>query len=78
MIALRLTVLLVGVALIYAMFVQSQTRVAPLPPELVQSGPGASPAPPSRHARDPYKEAMDRAQAAAKAMQAQHADADSF
>ncbi len=77
MMALRLVMLLVAVALIYAMFLKTQTKPDELPPELVQSSPAAV-SPASRQAHDPYKEAMDRAHAAADAMKAQHKDADSF
>ena len=77
MMALRLVMLLVAVALIYAMFLKTQTKPEELPPELVPSSPAAVHAP--QRAHDPYKEAMDRAHAAADAMQAQHKqDADSF
>ena len=69
--------LMVAVALIYAMFLKTQTKPEELPPELVQSSPAAVAHGPQR-AHDPYKEAMDRAHAAADAMKAQHADADSF
>ena len=83
MMALRLLMLLVTVAVIYLLFLRSQTPSENLPPDLVQS---ASPVAASgeAHAGGPqaahsqYKEAMDRAHAAAKMMQDQHKDADSF
>ena len=80
--ALRLLMLLVTVAVIYLMFLRSQTPTADLPPDLVQSSaadsvaPGASPAPAVPRAHSQYKEALDRAHAAARQMQAQHAEAD--
>ncbi len=70
--------LMVAVALIYAMFLKTQTKPEELPPELVQSSPAAVDAHAPQRAHDPYKEAMDRAHAAAAAMKAQHADADAF
>ena len=79
MMALRLVMLMVAVALIYAMFMKTQTKTEELPPDLVQSSPAAvgHHAPQTTH--DQYKEAMDRAHAAADAMKAQHKeDADSF
>ena len=78
MMALRLVMLMVAVALIYAMFLKTQTKPEELPPELVQASPTAVTTPASQRAHDPYKEAMDRAHAAADAMKAQHKDADSF
>ena len=71
--------LVVVLALAYLLAIRPTTKTDPLPPELVETtSPGASPAPAAQHPHDPYKEAMDRAHAAAKQMQAQHADADSF
>lgn len=74
--------LLVAVVLIYLMFLRSQTPTADLPPDLVQSGaavsvaPGASPAARVPQAHSQYKAALDKAHAAARQMQDQHAEAD--
>ena len=82
MMALRLLMLLVTVAVIYLLFLRSQTPSTDLPPDLVQSAataaPGESPGRSPQAAHSQYKEAMDRAHAAAKLMQDQHKDADSF
>ena len=60
--------LLVTVALCYLLFVHSQTKIDP-----VAADP-ASPAAATTHSQ--YKEAMDRAHAAAKAMQDERKEAD--
>ena len=69
--------LVVVLALAYLLVLRPQTQTADLPPDLVQSPHAAAAAgTPSAHSQ--YKEAMDRAHAAAKQMQAQRADADSL
>lgn len=74
--ALRLLMLVVVVALAYLLMLRPQTKTTDLPPDLTQPPTAAATGTPSAHSQ--YKEAMDRAHAAAKQMQAQHADADSL
>ena len=76
--------LVVVLALAYLLVLRPQTKTEDLPPDLVETNatpsdaPGAPPAHSPTQAHSQYKEAMDRAHAAAKQMQAQRADADSF
>ena len=78
--ALRLVMLLVAVVLIYMMFLRSQTPTADLPADLTQSTTPAAPGAPAPAAQggahSQYKAALDRAHAAARQMQDQHAEAD--
>lgn len=72
--ALRLLMLVVVLALAYLLMFRPQNKtVDELPPDLAQPQAATSRAP----AHSQYKEAMDRAHAAAKQMQDQRAEADS-
>ena len=79
--ALRILMLVVILVLAYLLLVlRPQSKPVDLPPDLVEAN-AASPASPAASpvsVHSQYKEAMDRAHAAAKQMQAAHADADSF
>ena len=78
--ALRVVMLLVTVAICYLLFFYSQPKTDdpmtdPLNPDAVAvASPGRSPA--SVHSQ--YKEAMDRAHAAAKSMEDEKKEADSY
>ena len=80
--ALRLLMLVLVLVLAYLLVLRPTTKTEDLPPNLVESAvPGATPAGarpggPPRAAHSQYKEAMDRAHAAVRQMQDQHADAD--
>ena len=75
--ALRIVMLLVVLAVGYLLFFRSQPKASDLPPKEAAASvaPGAKPA---ATPRTQYKEAMDRAHAAAQQMKDGRAEADSF
>lgn len=77
---LRIMALLVALTLGYVLFFRSQTPRTDLPPDLARPGLTTTQTdiPAQGTAHDQYKEAMDRAQAAAKAMQDERKEADSY
>lgn len=75
--ALRIVMLLVALTIGYLLFFSTQPRSADLPPaDLTKPEGTAQTVSPSQPMHSQYKEAMDRAHAAADAMQAQRKEAD--
>ena len=74
--ALRILMLLVSLAVGYVLFFHSQPQPSSLPPDLTKPD-GAVAVAVGPTPRTPYKEAMNRAQAVAKQMQAERKEADS-
>lgn len=76
---LRILMLLVALAIGYLLFFNSQPKPADLPPDLTKpDAPATTTAAGPDAARTQYKEAMNRAQAVAKQMQAERKEADSY
>lgn len=74
--ALRILMLLVTLAVGYVLFFHSQPQSSTLPPDLTKPD-GTVTATVGPTPRTEYKEAMNRAQAVAKQMQAERKEADS-
>ncbi len=74
--ALRVVMLLVTVAVCYLLFFHSQPTVEVIPTDPAVPGVVAAASPATAHSQ--YKEAMNRAHAAAKSMQAERKEADSY
>ena len=72
---LRIVMLLVALAFGYVLFFGTQPKPTDLPPDLTRPGQAATTDLPAHHQ---YKEAMDRANASAKAMQDERKEADSY
>ena len=76
--ALRILMLLVTLAVGYVLFFHSQPSPSALPPDLSKPDGTTTAANDSPAPRTQYKEAMNRAHAVAKQMQAERKEADSY